>query len=105
MRIVLFLNLCSCNHLDSLLLDVLELTGALDGFHDLVPLSSLDVEVVVEGVGSSVSLSTSNSSVQVTWNLLGILIVRAPRGDGEHRLCVQLRLVGLPSWVLLGLLH
>ena len=38
----------------------------LDGFHDLVPLSSLDVEVVVEGVGSSVLLSTSNSSVQAT---------------------------------------
>jgi hypothetical protein len=97
MRIVLFLNLCSCNHLDGVLLDVLKLTGSLvlevagprvdsylglgtlprlDGFHDLVPLSSLDVEVVVEGVGSSVLLSTSNSSVQATWNLLGILIVR-----------------------------
>jgi hypothetical protein len=79
MGIVVFLNLCTCNHLDSILLDVLELTGALvlevagprvdsylglgalprlDGFHDLVPLSSLDVEVVVKGVGFSVSLST-----------------------------------------------
>jgi hypothetical protein len=97
MRIVLFLNLCTCNHLDSILFNVLKLTGALalevagprvdsdlglgalprlDGFHDLVSLSSLDVEVVVEGVGSSVSLSMSNSSVQATWNLLGILIVR-----------------------------
>jgi hypothetical protein len=43
-----------------------------DGFHDLVPLSSLDVE----DVGSSVSLSTSTSSVQATWNLLGILIMK-----------------------------
>ena len=24
-----------------------------------------------------------------------------PRGDGDHRLCGQLRLGGLPSWVLL----
>jgi hypothetical protein len=35
---------------------------------------------------------------------LGILILRAPRGDGEHGLGVQLRLVGLPSCVLLDLL-
>jgi hypothetical protein len=88
MRIVLFLNLYTCDHLDSIFLDVLGLTGALvlgvagprvdsylglgalprlDGFHDLVPLSSLDVEVVVEGVGSSVLLSTSNSSVHATY--------------------------------------
>jgi hypothetical protein len=28
-----------------------------------------------------------------------------PRGDGDHRLCGQLRLCGLPSWVLLDRLH
>ena len=97
MRIVVFRDLCTCNHLVSVLLDVLELAGALvlevagpsvdgylglgvlprlDGLHGLVLLSSLGFKVVIEGVGSSVLLSTSNSSVQGTWNLLGILIVR-----------------------------
>jgi hypothetical protein len=37
--------------------------------------------------------------------LVGDLDSEGPRGDGEHRLGVQLRLVGLPSWVLLDMLH
>ena len=72
MRIVFFLHLCTCEHLDSSLLDFLELTGALvldvagprvDGYlgHGALPcldcpprpgpLSSFDVGFVVEGVG------------------------------------------------------
>jgi hypothetical protein len=110
--------MCTCNHLVSILFDVLELAGALvlevagprvdgylglgtlpclDGFHNLVLLSSLDVRVVVEGVGSSVLLSTTNSSVQAACELVGDLESEGTRGDGEYRLGVQLRLGGLSS--------
>ena len=71
--IVGFLELSTCNHLVSNLLDVLELVlgdlgprvggylglGALprlDCLHNLVLLSSLDVKFVIEGVGSSILL-------------------------------------------------
>ena len=37
--------------------------------------------------------------------LVGDLDDEGPRGDGEHGLGVQLRLVCLPSWVLLDMLH
>ena len=68
----------------------------LDGLHDLVLLSSLDVNVV-EGVGSSVLLSTADSSVQAVCELAGDLDLESegPRGDGELGLGVQLRLGGL----------
>ena len=45
----------------------------LDGLHNLVLLSSLHVYVVLEGVGSSVLLSTANSSVQAVCELVGDL--------------------------------
>ena len=94
MRIVVLLDLCTCNHLVSILLDVLELAVALvleaegprvdgylglgtlprlDGFHNLVLLSSLNLKVVIEGVGSSVLLSTAISSVQAACELVGDL--------------------------------
>jgi hypothetical protein len=56
-------------------------------------------------IGSSVLLSTSSSSVQATCELVGDLKSEGTRGDGEHGLGIQLRLGGLPSWVLLDMLH
>ena len=120
--IVLLLEPSTCNHLVSILLDVLELVledlgphvggylglgvlPCLDGLHNLVLLSSVDVNVIIEGVGSSILLSTANSSVQAACELVGDLESEGPRGDGEHGLGVQLRLGGLSSWVLLNRLH
>jgi hypothetical protein len=126
LRIVVPLGLCTRNHLFSIFLNVLKLTGALvlgaadprvdgylglgvlprlDSLHGLVLLSSVDVKVVVEGAGFSDLLSTVNSPVQATCELVGDLDSEGPRGDGEHGLGGQLLLVGLPSWVLLDMLR
>ena len=97
MRIVVLLDLCTCNHLVSILLDVSNLLGLLylklgllylklglgvvprlDGLHDLALLSSLDVNVVIEGVGSSVLLSTADSSVQAACEFVGALDLEGP---------------------------
>ena len=93
---VLLLEPSTCSHLVSVLLDVLELVledvvlrvggylglGALprlDGLHILVLLSSLDVKVVIEGVGSSVLLSMADSSVQADCELVGDLGIEGTR--------------------------
>ena len=116
MRNVLLLNLCTCKHLDSGFLDVLELTGVLvlevagprvDGYlglgtlpcldfpHDLVPsvvlMSDLLLRVSVQRLAFPVKLLSSG-----TLGLVGNLD-DGPRGGGEHGLGVQLRLVGLPA--------
>jgi hypothetical protein len=117
MRNVLFLNLCTCKHLDSGLLDVLKLTGALvlevagprvDGYlglgvppcldcpHDLVPsvvlISDLLLRVSVQRLALPVKLPSSGNL-----EFVGDLDDDGPRGGGEHGLGVQLRLVGLPA--------
>jgi hypothetical protein len=125
LRIVVLLELCTCNHLVSILLDVSNLLGLLylklgllylklgllylklglgvvprlDGLHDLALLSSLNVNVVIEGVGSSILLSTANSSVQAACELVGDLDLESegPRVDGELGLGVWRRLGGLHS--------
>jgi hypothetical protein len=118
MRNVLLLNLCTCKHLDSGLLDVLKLTGALiievagprvdsylglgslpclDFPHDLVPsvvlMSDLLLRVSVQRLAFPVKLLSSG-----TLGIVGNLDDDdRPRGGGEHGLGVQLRLVGLPT--------
>jgi hypothetical protein len=121
LRIVVLLKLCTCNHLVSILLDVSNLLGLLylklgllylklglgvvprlDGLHDLALLSSLDVNVVIEGVGSSVLLSTADSSVQAAHELVGDLDVESegPCGDGELGLGVLLVLAAFTAGFL-----
>ena len=112
-----FLHLCTCKHLDSSLLDLLKLTGALvldvagprvDGYlglgalpcldcpHDLVPsvvlMSDLLLRVSVQRLALPVKLLSSGNL-----ELVGDLDDEGPRDGGKHGLGVQLRLVGLPA--------